>query len=121
MERHEAHVEDDVLYLETEGEPMEIGPVDDLVDLLGGPEYVLEYDEKQRKVSWLQTDDEGKIRLDTRSEMIDFPYPPDMVEALANTPLESIEGEDYTKRASLFADLLSNIWDSKGNPGQVED
>lgn len=126
MRRHETAVRDGVLYLEApedepgdaafdDGEWLEIGAMDDVVDLIGGEEYVLQYDDRQRAVGWLDTDEDGKLAFDVRETIRDMDFDDDFVEAVAGAPTDETTDEGYAKRAQTFADLMTTIWDAKGD------
>lgn len=94
---------------------VEIGPVDDLVDLIGGEEYVLEYDERQRAAGWLDTDEDGRLTFDVRETIRTTDFNDEFVEAIAGAPADETTEEGHPKRAVTFADLLTTIWDAKGD------
>ncbi|MFC4990272.1 hypothetical protein [Saliphagus infecundisoli] len=114
MKRYETDVRNGVLYLETDDDWIEIGPMDDICELVGGETYTIEYDERQRQVSWLDTDD-GELTFDVRETLADVDYDRDFVENITPIDGEKTDDEGYPMRASVFADLMTDIWDSKGN------
>ncbi|WP_435320926.1 hypothetical protein [Haloarchaeobius sp. TZWSO28] len=93
---------------------LEIGPMDGIVELLGGETYTLEYTDEQAASAWLDTDESNTITVDVRETLEEMTFNEDFVTNLSTTPLE--EGESgYPKRTELFADLFKKILDSKGN------
>lgn len=115
MKRYAADDRDGVLFLETDDGWIEVGPLDDICELVGGETYMLEYDERQRSVSWLDTDDEGKLSFDVRETILEMDYNDDLVNNVADLDVDATDQDGYPMRASVFADLMTNIWDSKGN------
>lgn len=94
---------------------LEIGPMDEVVELVGGEEYVLEYDERQRQMGWLDTDAEGRLTFDVRETVRRLDFDDEFVRAVAGAPADESTDEGYPKRAVTFADLLTTIWDAKGD------
>jgi len=128
--RYETDVRDGVLYLQAPAAEgggdgpddatddttwLEIGELDDVVDLVGCEEYVLQYDERQRAVGWLDTDEEGRLTFDVRETIRTTDFDDDFVEAVAGAPADESTEEGHPKRARTFADLLTTIWDAKGD------
>jgi hypothetical protein len=60
MTRYPTFVEDGIVYVGFEDDPVKIGPVDEIVDLVGGPAWTIEYSraEKERHPG-IDTSDEG--------------------------------------------------------------
>ncbi len=116
-QRYGARVVDGTLSLdgENEGDSLDIGPIDDVIDLIGGETYTLEYTAREGAVSWLETDDDDTLTLDVRAELTDWAYTPEFVATLENCSLEETGEHGYPVRTEVFADLVTEIWDSKGN------
>jgi hypothetical protein len=119
MDRHDTKIEDETFYVESENGWLEVGPLDDVDDLVGGREYTLDYDDDAASAAWLNTEDDNTITFDVRDTLADMTYTSDIVTALQNTPLE-LDSEGHPRRTVLFADLMTQIWDSKGNIDQNE-
>ncbi|WP_222912942.1 hypothetical protein [Natrinema sp. SYSU A 869] len=113
--RYEPRIADETLYLEREGNSLEVGSMEHIVELAGGETYTIEYTDRQSAAAWLETDDENAITFDVREAVGDLPHTPDLVTNLENCPLEETTDDGYPKRTTLFVDLLTEIWDSKGN------
>ena len=114
MKRYETDVRDGVLFLETDDGWIEIGSLDGICELIGGETYVLEYDEQQRSVSWLDTDEEGKLSFDVRETLTKMSYDQEFVANIESVDADTMDGE-YSMRASVFADLMTAIWEAKGD------
>lgn len=114
MDRHGTKIEDDVLFVETDDDWLEIGALPDIYALVGGHEYTIEYDPEAAAVAWLDTAPDNTLTFDVKNVLADMSYATETVDVLANTPLDPGEA-DYPERTSLFADLMVEIWDSKGN------
>lgn len=130
MKRYETDVRDGVLYLEapagedrdadsgddeTDDRWLEIGSMDAIVELIGGETYELQYDDRQRAVGWLDADEDGVLSFDVRETIGTTTFDDEFVENVAGAPVEKTNEEGYAQRAAVFADLLTTIWDSKGN------
>lgn len=113
-----ATVEGDILYLENADNRVEIGPMDAIVDLMGGETYTLEYTTEQAGVSWLPTEDDPTITLDVRQELADWRYSEELVTNVEKSPLDEPGESGYSQRAEVFVDLVTAIWDSKGELGE---
>lgn len=122
VKRYETDVRDGVLYLEAPtdrtadgDEWLEIGELDDVVDLIGGEEYVLEYTDRQSAVGWLDTDENGRLTFDVRETIQTTDFDDEFVDVVAGTPAEESTDGGHPKRVATFADLLTSIWDAKGD------
>ncbi|MFP9190169.1 hypothetical protein [Natronosalvus vescus] len=114
MKRYETDLRDDVLFLETDEGWIEVGSMADICELVGGETYTLEYDEHQRTVSWLDTDEDGTLTFDVRETLAEMSYDREFVANIESIDADATDGE-YPLRASVFADLMTTIWDSKGD------
>ena len=115
MERYDTRIDDGTLYIEVGEDDLEIGSMDDICEILGGETYTLEYEEEAQAAGWLQTDDDGTITFDVRETIDDMDYNETFVEKMAEEPLEATTPEGYAVRTAEFAELMGEIWDSKGN------
>ncbi|GAB3040134.1 hypothetical protein [Natronobiforma cellulositropha] len=115
MNRYATDVRNDRLHLETDDGWIEIGPMDDIVDLVGGETYAIQYDERQRQMSWLDTDEDGTLTFDVRETLERMDYDQEFVENLVSVDGDATDEAGYPLRASVFADLMTSIWDSKGS------
>jgi len=115
VKRYDTEIRDGVLYLESDDGWIEVGPMDQICELVGGETYVLEYDEHQRSVAWLDTNEDGTLTFDVRNTIEQMSYDREFVSNIASIDQDDVDGE-YPLRASVFADLMVSIWDSKGNP-----
>lgn len=113
--RYEAVIRDDTLYIERESDPLEVGSMDDVVDLFGGETYRIEYTDRQSATAWLSTDDENGIEIDVRESLADWAYPDELVTNVADSSLEATDEDGYPMRTAVFADMVTAIWDAKGN------
>ncbi|AGN01431.1 hypothetical protein L593_07430 [Salinarchaeum sp. Harcht-Bsk1] len=114
MKRYETDVREGVLHLETPGGWLEVGEMDAICELIGGETYTLEYDNRQRQVGWLDTDEDGRLSFEVRETIRDTTFDSEFVEAIANAPLDEDDEDGYPKRTAAFADMLTAIWDGKG-------
>lgn len=94
---------------------LEIGPMDAIVDLVGGETYELQYDRRQKQVGWLDTDEDGTLSFDVRETVRTTTFDDEFVRNVAGVPADGTTEDGQPQRAAVFADLLTTIWDSKGN------
>ncbi len=114
MERYETRLEGGRIYLETSEERIEVGELEDVVSELGET-FEIEYDEHQRTVPWLETD-EGTLTINVRETLPTLSFDDEFVGLVVDAPLEgSSENGEMPPRTAVFTDLLRKIWESKGN------
>ena len=114
MERHETRIDGDPLFIEVGDRDLEIGSLTHICEIVGGERYTIEYDEKAQATSWLSTDDDGTITFDVRETIGDMDYNDTIVEKIAGQPIDVTDEDDYPIRTARFAELMTEIWDSKG-------
>lgn len=115
MDRYDTDVRDGVLHLETDDSWIEIGSMADICELVGGESYTIEYDERQRQMSWLDTDEDGTLTFDVPETLERMDFDREFVENVAPVDADRTDDDGYPLRTSVFADLMMDIWDSKGN------
>jgi hypothetical protein len=118
MQRYETKIQDNVLYIESESGWLEIGSMDDVYTLIGGEMYAITYDERQQTVAWLDTDADGTLSFDVRETIAGMNYDREFVANLETIDSGAIDDDGYPLRAAVFAELMMDIWDSKGNLGE---
>ncbi|WP_233510436.1 hypothetical protein [Haloferax sp. Atlit-4N] len=106
---------DDTLFLisEDDGDRLEVGTVDDIVDAVGGETYVIEYDDKQRTQPWLQTDD-NVLEIDVREAMMTLPHTGETVAELIDYDM-STDRYGLPTRTYNFANQLVDILERQGS------
>jgi hypothetical protein len=114
MDRYGTRIDDGTLYIDADEAALEIGSMDDVCDVLGDT-YTLHYDDEAQAAGWLQTDDDGTITFDVRETIADMDFDETFVEKMAAEPFDRTTPEGYPVRTKAFADLMAEIWDSKGN------
>lgn len=114
MRRYDTKFEDGRFYVESDEGWLVVGETDHLVDLLGET-YTLEYDDAQRKVSWLNTDEDGQLSFDVIETLADLTFDEELVSELESHEYESDPNYDYPVRTEVFVDMIRTIWDNKGN------
>jgi DNA-dependent RNA polymerase auxiliary subunit epsilon len=116
MERYETKIADGTVSVGSGDDWLTVGTLADVFDIVGGEEYTIEYDEtKATAYDWLDTDEAGAMRFDVRETIDEMTYPAEFVEELADRSLDAGPDETYPERTRYFAELLVDIWDSKGN------
>jgi YD repeat-containing protein len=113
MDRYDTRIEDDTLFVETGEEDLEIGSMSVIVDLLGET-YTLEYDEEVKVVGWLDTDEDATITFDVRETIADLDFDDRFVRRMAKESLDRETPGGIPERTAAFAELMREIWDSKG-------
>lgn len=115
MKRYETDVQDDVLYIETDDDWLEIGSMADIRRLVGGATYTLEYDERQRAVGWLDTDSDGTLSFEVGETVAGMDFEREFVATLEAIDRDETDVKGVPRRAAVFADLMTSIWDAKGS------
>lgn len=113
--RYDGVVENGTLYLEGDGTRIEVGPMDAVVDLIGGETYTLEYNDRQSTVAWLSTDEDNTITFNVREELVDWAYTEELVTNVGESPLDQTGESGHPIRTEVFVDMVTSIWDAKGN------
>ena len=114
MTRYEPITEDGTLYLVADGggDRIEIGAVDDVLAAMGGDTHSIEYDRKQRKQPWLDTDD-GELDIDVREAVTTLPHTPETVEALRGFGMGD-ERYGLPRRTVEFTKAFVDILEQQG-------
>ncbi|QSG09345.1 hypothetical protein [Halapricum desulfuricans] len=111
MTRYETFVEDGTVYVGHE-ERLEIGPVEDIVDVVGGPAWTIQYTEaEKRRHPGMDTSDEG-LTVDVVDMLQTMTHGERFVETLAAHPAEipSDDPDAIAPRTGLFVGkLLENL------------
>lgn len=112
MTRYPTRVEDGTVYVGFEDDPVEIGPVEDIVDLVGGPAWTIEYSqaEKERHPR-IDTSDEG-LTVDVVDMLQTMTHGERFVETLHSHPASVQTDADgaIPPRMGLFVGkLLENL------------
>lgn len=113
IERYATRIEDGIVSVEREDGWLQVGPIDAIVDEVGGETYVVEYDEKTAKLHpWIDGDTQS-LEFDVRETVTEMDHLASFVQLLSDTPLKSPTGAP--QRAEFFAGMLVQIWDAKGD------
>ena len=115
MKRYETRFEDGTYAIEADDGWFDVGEVEDIHDLVGGETYTIEYDDQAQAAAWLRTDADGTITFDVCETLASMTFEQSFVEKVKGTPLDDTDEEGYPLRTVLFTDLMTEIWDSKGN------
>jgi hypothetical protein len=110
MARFETRIENETVYVGTPDGPLKVGGLDQLLDVVGGPSWRIEYsDAAKDRHPGMDTSDEG-IVVDVADMMQAMTHSERFVETLAALPAEPTEGDDVSPRVGLFAGkLLENL------------
>jgi hypothetical protein len=112
--RYEPVVEDGTLSLVAEegDDRLEVGDLDHVVAAMGGDSHPIEYDQKQRKQPWLDTDD-GVLEIDVRETVTTLPHTPETVAELREYDMGT-ERYGLPRRTVEFANELVDILEQQG-------
>lgn len=113
--RHESIIEEETLYLEVEQNLLEVGEIGDVIELIGGGEYDIKYTNREAAPTWLRTNEDNSVSFNVRDTIQDLTFTTDFVTTLKNCPIDEQGVDGCPKRTELFAELLVEIWNSKGN------
>lgn len=110
--RYETFVEDGTVYVGFEDDPLEIGPVEEIIDVVGGPAWTIRYtDEEKRRHPEMDTSDEG-LTVDVVDMLQTMSHSERFVETLSAHPAEipSDDPDAISPRMGLFVGkLLENL------------
>lgn len=110
MPRYDTHVDDGTVYVGTADGLLEIGDLETVLDVVGGPSWQISYttEEKQRHPQ-MNTSDEGLV-VDVVDMMQAMTHSERFVETLAAQPTAPQADQDVSPRLGLFAGkLLENL------------
>ena len=112
MIRYEPETENETLFLRGGDDRLEVGRVDDVVDAVGGETYTIEYDERQRRQPWLETD-EGVLEVDVREAATTLGHTAEAVSELREYDMET-DRYGLPTRTVEFANRLVDILERQG-------
>ncbi len=110
MTRYNTHVEDGTVYVGTDDGLLEVGDVETVLDVVGGPSWRISYssEEKQRHPG-IDTSDEGLV-VDVVDMMQAMTHSERFVETLAAQPADPQDEDEVSPRLGLFVGkLLENL------------
>ena len=111
MDRYGTIVEGGTVYVEADLGRIEVGPVDDIVELVGGPAWTIRYDPETRSRPDVDTSDEG-LTIDVVDTIHEMTFGPTFLRALKAQPAELpfSDPDAVSPRLGLFAGrLLENL------------
>jgi len=110
MTRYSTTVEDGTVYVGTPDGRLAVGPVDDALEVVGGPSWTIRYSEEQKqRHPEMDTSDEG-LTVDVVDMMQAMTHSERFVETLAAQPAEPRDGDRVSPRLGLFVGkLLENL------------
>ncbi|GAB3689499.1 hypothetical protein GCM10028857_24920 [Salinarchaeum chitinilyticum] len=110
MARYETVVEDDVVYVATSEERLEVGDLATIVELVGGPAWTIEYSDREKQAHpELSTADEG-LTVDVVDTINAMTFGDTFVETLAAQPVDTADEAGISPRLGLFVGrLLENL------------
>ncbi len=110
MTRYETVVEGDTIYVGTDDGALEVGSVEDVLQVVGGASWTIRYseEEKERRPG-MDTSDEG-LTVDVVDMMQAMTHSERFVETLAAQPAEPTGEDEVSPRMGLFVGkLLENL------------
>lgn len=111
MTRYTTTVADGTVYIDGDIERIEVGELETIIDVVGGPAWTIEYsDEDRRRYPNLDMSDEG-LTIDVRDTIEAMTFDTRFVETLKAQPHEASDGsEELSPRLGLFTGrLLENL------------
>lgn len=109
MMRYATIVEGDRVFVETPEGPLEVGNLEHIVDLAGGPAWTIEYSAWHReRYSDLDTSDEG-LTVDVVDVMAAMTHDEAFVETLRAQPLATPEDRLPPRTGLFVGKLLENL------------
>ncbi len=108
--RYETHVEEGTVYVGAPDGPLEIGPLDAVIDAVGGPSWTISYSPAEReRHPEMDTSDAG-LTVDVVDMMHTMTFGERFVETMAAHPVETPENDELSPRMGLFVGkLLENL------------
>jgi len=110
MTRYDTHVEDGTVYVGTDDGLLEVGQVDAVLAVVGGPSWRITYSEEERqRHPGVDTSDEGLV-VDVVDMMQAMTHSERFVETLAAQPAHPQGEDEVSPRLGLFVGkLLENL------------
>lgn len=111
MTRYTTTVVDGTVFIDGEVERIEVGSLDTIIDVVGGPAWTIEYsDEDRRRYPNLDMSDEG-LTIDVRDTIEAMTFDQRFVETLKAQPVDAAHpGDELSPRLGLFTGrLLENL------------
>lgn len=110
MTRYQTIVDDGTVYVGTDEGLLEIGSVDAVLDVVGGPSWTISYSEEERaRHPEMDTSDAG-LTVDVVDMMQAMTHSERFVQTLAAQPVEATDSDDISPRLGLFVGkLLENL------------
>jgi len=110
MARYETFIEDETIYVGSPDGPIEVGPLADAIEVVGGPSWTITYaDEFKQRHPDADTSDEG-LTVDVADMINAMTHSEQFVDTLAAQPAAG--ADDISPRLGLFVGkLLENLDD----------
>lgn len=111
MTRYTTTVADGTVYIDGDIERIEVGELETIIDVVGGPAWTIEYnDEDRRRYPNLDMSDEG-LTIDVRDTIEAMTFDARFVKTLKAQPHETPdESDELSPRLGLFTGrLLENL------------
>ena len=107
--RYPTTVREGTVYIEADVGRIEIGPLETILDLVGGPAWTIRYDDWERARYDLDTSDEG-LTVDVVDTIEAMTFGSSFVTTLKAQPAEAPDDESVSPRLGLFVGrLLENL------------
>jgi len=119
MEYYRTRIDEGTVYLETDDGELEIGELDDIIDVIGGETYTITYDKQQQTQSWLETSDDGEMSFDVRDTIEKVPHQQEVIEGLQATDRSKVR-YGLPERTVEFADEIVSILEQQGTATRPE-
>lgn len=110
MTRYATYVDDGTVYVGSGDGHVEVGPVDEILDVVGGPAWTISYtDAEKERYPGMDTSDEGLV-VDVVDMIQAMTHGEKFVRTLAAHPVEAPTEDGMAPRTGLFVGkLLENL------------
>lgn len=107
--RYPTTVRDGTVYIEADVGRIEVGSLETIIDLVGGPAWTIRYDDWERSRYDLDTSDEG-LTVDVVDTIEAMTFGSSFVATLKAQPVEAADDDAVSPRLGLFVGrLLENL------------
>ncbi|MFW5955991.1 MAG: hypothetical protein ACOCQY_01160 [Halorhabdus sp.] len=115
MQRYDTRLEDGTLYVEWDGDWLDVGSMATIRELLGGETFEIEYDDQQATTPWLANSlEDNTLTFDVTETILGMDFNEEFVQEIAEQPLEETGMQGHPVRTEAFAEKMREIWESQG-------
>jgi len=112
--RYDTRIDDGTLFVEHEDGWLEVGAMADVLELLGGETYTIEYTGRQAAAAWIDPDENNEITVDLRERIAEMTFNEEFVGDIADAAPDEAGEAGHPERAERFAAKMRDILESAG-------